>query len=198
MRLLCHLLAVLTICWGASAGASPSKRVEDLCREGRHHEAEAVAREAVERASEADTRHPSHAVTFHNLAIVCVIQGRTAEAERLYRQALAIDDEHHDQTHPDTAITLSRLAAICKDDARLAEAESLLADALRIRERVHGPDHPWTAAVLVNLADVHDRQGRPHEAARAHERALAIFQASVDPTAQDRHPPAPVFRHPAE
>ena len=193
MRGGCRLIASLAICWGAAAVASPSKRVEDLCREGRHHEAEAVAREAVERASEADTRHPSHAVTFHNLAIVYVIQGRTAEAEKLYRLALDIDDEHHDQTHPDTAITLSSLAAICKEDARLAEAESLLEDALRIRKRVHGPDHTWTAAVLVNLADVHERQGRTREAARAHERALAIFQASVD-----RHPPAPGFRHPAE
>jgi tetratricopeptide (TPR) repeat protein len=62
---------------------------------------------------------------------------RPAEAEPLYRRALAIDERSFGPDHPTVATALNNLAGLLSGDTnRLAEAEPLYRQALTIRERV--------------------------------------------------------------
>ena len=77
---------------------------------------------------------------------------RLAEAEPLYRRALAIDETSYGPDHPDVAIDLNNLALLLQATNRLAEAEPLMRRALAIFETSLGPDHPNTVTVRNNLA----------------------------------------------
>ncbi len=77
---------------------------------------------------------------------------RLAEAEPLYRRALAIWERSYGPDHPDVAKGLNNLAELLRATNRLGEAEPLYRRALAIDERSHGPDQmspptssPWAA-----------------------------------------------------
>ena len=94
---------------------------------------------------------------------------RLAEAEPLYRRALAIDERSYGPDHPDVAIRLNNLAELLQATNRLAEAEPLDRRALAIDERSYGPDHPDVAIDLNNLA----RCSRPRTVWRRPSRSIA-------------------------
>ena len=79
------------------------------------------------------------------------MQGRYAEAEPLYKRALAISEKALGPEHPDVAIRLNNLAVLYWAQGRYAEAEPLLKRALAIREKALGLDHPDTKATRRNL-----------------------------------------------
>ena len=62
-------------------------------------------------------------------------QGRNAEAERLYKQAVARSEKTLGPDHPDLADVLENLAASLQGQGRHAEAEPLLKRAKAIREK---------------------------------------------------------------
>ena len=70
---------------------------------------------------------------LNNLALLYDDQGRYAEAEPLYKRALAIDEKALGPDHPDVAQSLNNLAALYDDQGRYAEAEPLYKRALAIR-----------------------------------------------------------------
>ena len=76
---------------------------------------------------------------------------RLAEAEPLYRRALAIDEKSFGPEHPNVA-TASTTWPLLQATNRLAEAEPLYRRALAIDEKSFGPDHPNVAIDLNNLA----------------------------------------------
>jgi tetratricopeptide (TPR) repeat protein len=118
--------------------------------------------------------------------------GRLDEAERHYRQVLAIDCRHADSLHllgvlahqtgrHDAAIDLirraiaidagtaayhSNLASVLQRQGRLDEAVACCRRALELR-----PDYP---AAHKNLASALKEQGRPDEAAASYRRALTL------------------------
>jgi tetratricopeptide (TPR) repeat protein len=57
---------------------------------------------------------------------------RLAEAEPLFRRALAIDEKSFGPEHPNVARGLNNLAVLLRATNRLAEAEPLFRQALRI------------------------------------------------------------------
>ncbi|MGA8611603.1 MAG: tetratricopeptide repeat protein, partial [Xanthobacteraceae bacterium] len=71
-----------------------------------------------------------------------------AEAEPLYRSALAIDEKSLGPDHPNVATDLNNLALLLQDTNRLVEAEPLMRRALAIDEKSYGPDHPNVAPDL--------------------------------------------------
>ena len=80
---------------------------------------------------------------------------RLAEAEPLYRRALAIDEASYGPDHPDVATDLNNLAVLLRATNRLAEAEPLYRRALAIDEasvrprpprRRHRPQQPGGVA----------------------------------------------------
>jgi nephrocystin-3 len=97
-----------------------------------------------------------------------------AEAEPLYRQALAIAEQRDGASHPNVAVRLNNLAQLMKATNRLDEAEPLMRRALAIDDRSLGAGHPNVARDLSNLAGLLQTTNRLAEAEPLIRRALAI------------------------
>ena len=120
-----------------------------------------------------------YAKQINNLAVVLQAQGRYAEAEALYGQALEIGRATLGEAHPDYATHLNNLAGVVEDQGRYAEAEALYRQALEITQATLGEDHPAYATRLNNLAGAVQAQGRFAEAEALYEQALEIDRATL-------------------
>jgi hypothetical protein len=69
--------------------------------------------------------HPSVAIRLNNLALLLSDTKRLAEAEPLYRCALAIYEKSFGPEHPNVAIRLNNVALLLYNANRLAGAEPL-------------------------------------------------------------------------
>jgi tetratricopeptide (TPR) repeat protein len=136
----------------------------------------AVARHADRAAIAAPT-----AFLFDRLATLLQMKARWAEAEPLYRRALAIYEAGLGPDHPEVAASLNNLAFLLKDTSRLGEAEPLYRRALAIVEASSGPDHPDVTVSLNNLANLLQATNRRAEAEPLYRRALVIDDASLGP-----------------
>src|SRR5262249_21770199 len=112
---------------------------------------------------------------------------RTAEAEKLYRRAIAIKEKVLGPDHPSVAITLVNLGSMKLDAHQPAEAKALLERALRIQEAALGPEHPDEVMTLKSRAE-----GRRAEAAELETRAAGITGHGVQrPQRGDPRSPKP-------
>jgi tetratricopeptide (TPR) repeat protein len=110
-----------------------------------------------------------------------------AQAEPLYRRALAIDEASFGPDHPRVAACLNNLAQLLQATNRPAEAEPLMRRALAIDEASFGPDHPEVATYLNNLAGLLQATNRLAEAEPLMRRLVAIFVGFTRNTG-DPHP----------
>jgi tetratricopeptide (TPR) repeat protein len=145
---------------------------------------------AIDEAS-LDKHHPGVAINLSNLgqwlkdtsnpAELVQYTNRLAEAERLMRRALAIDQARLGKDHPNVAIRLSNLALLMGDTNRLIKAERLMHRALAIDKATFGKDHPNVAEDLGNLGYLlrHPKRiiKRSTEAEPLIRRALTIHAA---------------------
>jgi tetratricopeptide (TPR) repeat protein len=106
-------------------------------------------------------------------------QGRYAEAEPLYRRALALREQALGPTHPDVATSLNSLGLLYHDQGRYAEAEPLYQRAIALREQALGPTHPTVAQSLNGLAVLYQEQGRYAEAEPRFKQALMISEKTL-------------------
>ena len=97
---------------------------------------------------------------LNNLAGLYDMQGRYAEAEPLFKRALAIYEKALGPDHPDVARALNNLALLYDSQDHYAEAEPLYKRSLSIRQKALGPDHPDVALAQNNLAALYSHQGR--------------------------------------
>ena len=121
---------------------------------------------------------------LNSLAALLRTTNRLAEAEPLYRRALAID-EAYGPDHPAVATALNNLAVLLQATNRLAEAEPLYRRALAIGRRATAPTIPKVATALNNLAELLRATNRLAEAEPLYRRALAIDEASYGPDHPD-------------
>src|SRR5512135_1392410 len=96
-----------------------------------------------------DLRVPEAARLLNQAGYYLYVRARYAEAEPLYRRALAIWEVAPGRDHPDTAQGLNNLAVLLRIQGHLhGEAEPLLRRALVIRHKALGRDHRDTAISL--------------------------------------------------
>ncbi len=114
------------------------------------------------------------ATTLNNLAVLYDEQGRYAEAEPLYKRALAIMEQALGPEHPDVATNLDNLASLYLFQGKYAEAEPLYKRLLAITEKALGPEHPDVATSLERYAALLRQTGRTAEADSFEVRANAI------------------------
>src|SRR5438105_129900 len=74
-------------------------------------------------------------------------QGKYAEAEPLYRQALAIAEEAFGSHHLEVSVFLNNLAVLYKYTGNFDEAQQLYQRALEITEAALGSTHPSVATI---------------------------------------------------
>src|SRR5262249_3191631 len=104
-------------------------------------------------------------------------QGRTAEAEPLYKRSLAIREKVLGPEHPEVAQSLNNLALLYLDQGRYAEGEQLFRRSLAIQEMALGPEHPELATVLNNLAQLALAHGEWAQAAGYWRRSTGVIQS---------------------
>jgi non-specific serine/threonine protein kinase/serine/threonine-protein kinase len=100
--------------------------------------------------------------------------GRTARAEDLLRQVIALREEALGSEDVEIAAALDLLGNVYQDERRFDEAERTHLRALEIKTTSLGPAHPHVVQSLDNLADVYTEQGRSAEAEALRRRAAAI------------------------
>jgi tetratricopeptide (TPR) repeat protein len=114
------------------------------------------------------------------------LEGRAAhaEAEPLFREALAIGEKTLGREHPNVVAVLNNLANLLRDTGRHAEAEPLIREALAISEKSLGREHPEIAIRLNVLALLLRQTGRHTEAEQLYREAIAISEK----TSRREHP----------
>ena len=134
---------------------------------------------AINLASKSSTNYRNDlATSLNNLAGLYESQGRWAEAEPYYDEALVIYRElFGDRPNNSLATSLNNLAGLYKSQGRWAEAEHYYDEALAIRRELFGnrPNNSL-AASLNNLAGLYKSQGRWAEAEPYYDEALAIYR----------------------
>ncbi|MFI5461531.1 MAG: tetratricopeptide repeat protein [Isosphaerales bacterium] len=129
--------------------------------------AERLLRLAVERTR---PDKPNRAVFLNTLASLLHETSRLAEAEPLYRRALAIDEASHGPDHPSVARDLNNLALLLQATNRLAEAEPLSRRMVEIFlqfSRETGHAHPHLIAAINNYGRLLAAMGYRPEQVRA-------------------------------
>ena len=86
-----------------------------------------------------------------SLGVALFNLGRAAEAEPLFRGALAVQVKALGWDNADTALTLNNLAALLQATNRKSEAEPLYVEALAVLTARLGADHPTTRLTAANL-----------------------------------------------
>jgi eukaryotic-like serine/threonine-protein kinase len=173
-----------------SADAYPERRVGLLQglstfarRGGRDEEALAADSQALALATQLFGRDDYRTGTamIHLADHVRDLRGDFAEAERLYRQGMALISRRHGDGHTDLIHGLTSLASL---KSRLGEheaAEQLRRRALAIRVAATGRDNPLVAGELSGLAGALALQGRLDEAEALAREAVDIWSRELGP-----------------
>jgi CHAT domain-containing protein/Flp pilus assembly protein TadD len=135
--------------------------------------------------------------SMSNLAYVMTLQGKYADAEKLYRRALAVRERVLGPEHPDVATNLANLAKVLQElgkdqqisasEARTrqrtgasvggsTEIEGMYRRALAIQDRTLGRQHPSTALTLKNFGDMLAQRGDYAQAEEMERAALATME----------------------
>ena len=151
---------------------------------GRLDEAVELYRRIVDAMGKRRLDPPLEATIWNDYGLALRTQGKLAEAEKLYRRALAIyrrigDDESQDQMH-----SRNNLAMVLAQEGKLDEAESLLREVLATQRRVLHEPHVDIAITLNNLSTVVRRRGDLDQAEALARDALAQRRAVLG----DHHP----------
>lgn len=141
----------------------------------KYDEVEELSKRALAISQSLAPSHPGVANSLNNLADVHAIQGRCAQAEPLYRQALTILEEAFGPEHPAVANILRNLADLYFLQQRYAEADSLYRRSIALKEKSLGPTHPDLADALTSYAILLQKTKRKSEATALNARAQEIL-----------------------
>ncbi|GAB1309888.1 hypothetical protein MFIFM68171_00098 [Madurella fahalii] len=118
--------------------------------------------------------HPDTIQTMHNLGLS---YGHTAEfekAERLFRQALDVEEsaEAFGPDHPETLRTVNALANLYDRKNEFSNAAECYKRAIQGREKLFGASHTQTIRSVCGLANVYMREGHLKDAEDLYTRVL--------------------------
>lgn len=136
------------------------------------HFKEAV--EFMKKSIEQITTDLKYATYLNDLALSYKNEGKYADAEPLYKQALEIRKKFLGNNHPDTAISLNNLALLYQKQDRYNDSQPLYKQALEISKKTLGVDNPLTASILNNIAGLYEAKGRYADAEPLYKQALEI------------------------
>jgi tetratricopeptide (TPR) repeat protein len=150
-----------------------------LADQHRRHDAEVAYFRAL--AIYERTGHQSGALVLLSLARLREAEGQLAEAEKLHRRALALQEKLGGPDHLMIPAFAGALAELLTRTGAYKEAEALSRRAIAISERSFGPEHDFTARHLNDLALVLKLTNRREEAEAIYVRALGIYEFRLGP-----------------
>ena len=147
----------------ASLINTSSLGVRALWQSGNAPAAEKLAAAAVAAGDRLGRDHPASLTARSQLALI-VADSRYSEAEKMFRDLLADQQQILGPTHPDTFASQRVLARLMGQQGRNQEAESLYRQLVADRAQILGDDHPETMHARHGLGHTIARQGRYQEA----------------------------------
>ncbi len=136
-------------------------QAEDNLAKGSFAAAETAGHELLDEANKIfPPEHLNIAASHSILGSVYFKQGRYADAEARFQQALNIYETRAGLEAPQTASALNNLALVLEKTGDFRNAESLLQRSLAILRKLRGVDHADTATTMSNLGRVLDAQGK--------------------------------------
>lgn len=161
---------------------SGAEAAQELYNKGKYEEAfaRAMAVRQLIRKSAGDN-HPNHGLMLVFIGDVSSAMGRNDEAEKFYREALAIAEKARGASHHEVASALAAIARLYRKVERYAESETLFKRALAMMEKLRGRDHKDVADYYEGLAKLYEDSGRHREAEQFYQRALKIRETAHGP-----------------
>jgi len=172
--LLTRASLLTTSAFAASDWDTRFSRGEAYERAGRYEQAAQEFEASLRAVPADDVRLP---VTWNNLGVTCRELGRTDDAERYYRLAIAYYEKHAG-LEGSLATTLQNLAALDLTLGHLAQAEPLYRRAYAIRRRILPADDPKIADSLQGLAQLEHARRHYAVAEVCYREALAIRETA--------------------
>ena len=124
------------------------------------HEAAYIGDERLPKFTRAyGPEHRDTARSIYYYGILRVKQRDYVEAERLLRQALAIQLKLFPDKHPVIADTRLSLGTALIERHKFAEAQTLLSRAHQVMQKAYGPDSPDTRSASEELDRLHALRG---------------------------------------
>jgi tetratricopeptide (TPR) repeat protein len=110
-------------------------------------------------------------------------EGRSAEAEELYKHALTLEEQAAKSKRPEIARALPYryLVSLYRSEGRLPDVEPIFQEVLALQERLLGPDDVKIADTLIELAGVYQEEGKYREAEPLYLRAIEIQEKNLGP-----------------
>jgi eukaryotic-like serine/threonine-protein kinase len=135
--------------------------------------------------AELGAQHPRVAQIQHNLGVVAFRQGRYADADQLFRDALAVRAAAYGVDSVDYAMTMQALGNVEITEDRVDDARAHFAQAIRILEARLGPDHPDVANAYNDIGGTYHRAGLYALALANARRVLALREKALGPDHPD-------------
>ena len=112
--------------------------------------------------------------------------GNYSSAEKLLREAAALQEQTLGPHHPDLANTLNNLGVVCEMADNPIDAEHYFRRAHTIATATLAPDHPFVVTSRKNLHDFCAARGRPAELKPSPPATAAWLEAPAPPAASPR------------
>src|SRR5690606_4455603 len=116
------------------------------------------------------------AVNANNMASLLEERGDLAEAERLYRESLAIRRQVLPDGHPGISTPLHNLTRVLLASGRAAEAVASASEALALRSNYPDPWHPLRLRTGLLLAEAQAAAGDPASAREAMQPLVSLMR----------------------
>src|SRR5262245_53583358 len=187
---LCFALSMSLNCWAFEEGNSSNREMlwQEFMNQGKLHrqqwrfaEAEKDFLAAVSAAQQFGSEDPRYAASLNALGTTYHDEGRYAEAEHSYREALKIWETASAPENEIMATCLNNLARLLQDQGQFAKAEPLLKRALAIEEKLLGTGHLEQAKSLDHLGDLYFAQGLYRQAETIYRKSLAVREKLLNP-----------------
>jgi len=115
---------------------------------------------------------PHTLASTSNMGILLRAQGKPADAEPYYHEALDGYRRVLGDDHPNTLLSINNMGFLLQARGKLTEAEPYFREALEGSRRVLGDDHPDTLISINNMGALLWAQGKPAEAEPYYREAL--------------------------
>ncbi len=183
-KILFSLIFILSVssCLYATDEDTIKKKLDEInnnamtaYKEGRYNDGVAWAEKTYYYAkTNLKAKHPYTVASMNNLGFLYSLQGRFAESESLYKEALRINGEVLGDKHPNTITCMYNLGNLYCSQGKFGKAEPLLKETLLLYKVVLGTKHPETIKSMSSLGVLYQSQGRYVESEPLFKEALLL------------------------
>jgi tetratricopeptide (TPR) repeat protein len=163
----------------------PCKTLRSMARVymayGDYAKAQPLAEEALALARTKNASDSELCLCLIDLAWLYRNQGKLADAEKICKLGLKLQEKVYYKNHPYVAYTLRILSSIYQGQSKYHQAKTALDRAMVIMQASHSPDDQVIAPFLVDTAELLVAQGDFEKAESYYQKAMVLIKNSYGP-----------------